>query len=106
MKVKMPLEVPIATSSATFLNPGCEGETVTLSVPFREGATYEWTGPANFFSNRADPTLTNTTTINNGMYNVLVTFEGCSVRTNNVSVMVNPTPSLSLIHISEPTRPY
>ena len=101
VKVKMPLEVPTATSSATFLNPGCEGETVTLSVPFREGATYEWTGPANFFSNRADPTLTNTTTINNGMYNVLVTFEGCSVRTNNVSVMVNPTPSTPVLRMEE-----
>ncbi len=101
VKVKLPLESPVATSSASFLNPVCEGAVVELSVPFKEGATYEWIGPANFSSDRANPTLTNVSTLNNGMYSALVTFEGCSVRTNNVSVMVNPTPTTPTLRMEE-----
>ncbi len=101
VKVKTPLESPVATSSASFLNPVCEGERVELNVPFKEGATYEWMGPANFSSESANPILSNTSTRNNGMYSALVTFEGCSVRTNNVSVMVNPAPTTPALKMEE-----
>ncbi|MEM6317523.1 MAG: gliding motility-associated C-terminal domain-containing protein [Bacteroidota bacterium] len=100
VQVRTPIENLVATSSATILNPACEGETVQLSVPFKEGAMYEWAGPNNFTANQSDITLNNASFLNNGNYNALVTFEGCSVRTNDVTVMVNPkplTPTLKML---------
>lgn len=92
VQVKTPIDSPVATSSATILNPACEGETVELNVPFKEGATYEWTGPNNFTSNQANLVFNNASFLNNGNYSAVVTFEGCSVRTNNVTVLVNTKP--------------
>lgn len=101
VQIKTPIENPVATSSATLLNPACEGETVWLNVPFQEGATYEWTGPNNFTSNRANPIITGATFLANGNYSALVTFGGCAIRTNEVSVMVNTKPATPLLKMEE-----
>ncbi len=101
VRIKTPIDSPVATSSASIINPACEGETVELSVPFREGVTYEWTGPNNFTSDQANPILTNTSFLNNGNYSALVTSGGCSVRTNNVTVMVNAKPTTPTLKMEQ-----
>ncbi|MEM1119461.1 MAG: hypothetical protein AAGJ18_03385, partial [Bacteroidota bacterium] len=104
IQIKTPIESPVATTSASILNPACEGEKVQLSVPFREGATYEWTGPNGFTADQADPILNNANFLNNGNYSALVTFEGCAVRTNDVAVLVNTkpvTPTLKMEQIKQ-----
>ena len=93
VQVKTPIESPVATSSATILNPACEGETVQLGVPFQEGATYEWIGPNNFTSDRANPSIVDATFFDNGNYSATVTFGGCTIRTNEVAVMINARPT-------------
>lgn len=93
VQVKTPIESLVATSSATILNPACEGETVQLAVPFQEGATYEWKGPNNFTADRANPSIVNATFVNNGNYSAIVTFGGCSIPTNEVAVTVNTKPT-------------
>jgi len=101
VQIKTPIESPVATSSATILNPACEGETVQLTIPFQEGAIYEWTGPNNFTSNRANPTISEATFVDNGNYSALVTFGGCSIRTNEVTVMVNTKPTTPMLKMEE-----
>ena len=101
VEVKTPIESPVATSSATIINPSCEGETVALTVPFREGAIYEWAGPNNYTSDQSNPTLPNATSLNNGNYNAMVTFDGCSVRTNTVTVMVYDRPITPILKMED-----
>jgi len=101
IQVKTPIESPVATSSATILNPACEGETVQLAVPFQEGATYEWIGPNNFTSDRANPSIVDATFVNNGNYSAIVTFGGCSVRTNDVAVTINTKPTKPVLKMEE-----
>ncbi|MFK7984192.1 MAG: immunoglobulin domain-containing protein, partial [Saprospiraceae bacterium] len=97
VQVKTPIEGLEATSSATILNPACEGETVQLSVPFQESATYEWTGPNNFSSTLANPAIVNATFVDNGNYSAVVTFDECTIPTNTVAVTVNTKPTTPLL---------
>jgi gliding motility-associated-like protein len=97
IRVKEPIDAPTATSSASILNPACEGESVRLSLPTQEGATYEWTGPNGVVATTANHLFPEASYLINGTYNALVTFGGCSVRTNDVTVMVNQKPNTPVL---------
>jgi len=71
----------------------CEGETVTLTAPSAEGATYEWTGPNGFTSTDATITLENVTAANNGDYSVVVTLDGCPTDFGPTTFEINPKPA-------------
>ena len=71
----------------------CEGETVTLTAPSAEGATYEWTGPNGFSSTDATVTLENVTADNNGDYSVVVTLNGCPTDFGPTTLEINPKPA-------------
>lgn len=64
------LSIDISSNS-----PVCESDSIQLSIPFIEGATYEWTGPAGFASTLQNPTAAPF----RGTYSVVVsTSSGCS----------------------------
>ncbi len=71
----------------------CEGETVTLTAPSAEGATYEWTGPNDFTSTDATVTLENVSAANNGDYSVVVTLNGCPNDFGPTTLEINPKPA-------------
>ena len=71
----------------------CEGETVTLTAPSAEGATYEWTGPNGFTSTEETITLENVTADNNGDYEVTVTVNGCPTNFGPTTLAINPKPA-------------
>ncbi|MFK7982029.1 MAG: gliding motility-associated C-terminal domain-containing protein, partial [Saprospiraceae bacterium] len=71
----------------------CEGETVTLTAPSAEGATYEWTGPNGFTSTDETVTLENVTAANNGDYAVTVTLNGCPNDFGPTTLAINPKPA-------------
>ena len=100
LEVSVPIEQPEITASATMLNPACAGETVTLSVPSIEGATYEWSGPNNFSAIQPTVNLTDATNSHNGgNYSVLVSVDGCAVRSNEVTVLINDQPETPVLRM-------
>ncbi|MEO7310977.1 MAG: gliding motility-associated C-terminal domain-containing protein [Chitinophagaceae bacterium] len=70
--------------------PGCEGQSLVLSAT--NGETYEWTGPGNYTSNTAQPTILTISTANAGKYYVKVTTQAGCINTDStiVSVYVSP----------------
>jgi len=80
-------QTPTATATAT-PNPICSGGTVTFGSS--GGATYAWSGPGSFTSTLQNPTRTNVTVAQSGIYTVTVTSaNGCS-STATVTLVVNP----------------
>jgi uncharacterized repeat protein (TIGR01451 family) len=79
--------LPVVTaisSSSNAQNAICEGLSVNLSAS--GGASYLWSGPSNFSATGANPTITNTTTANAGIYSVTAT--GTNSCTNSATVSV------------------
>ena len=83
------LPAPAVDPMASFTNI-CEGGTLQLSANAVDAVSYEWSGPNNFTATVPNPSINNITIENNGQYGITVT----------------NSSGLSLIHISEPTRPY
>lgn len=76
----------------------CAGQTLSLSASAVANATYNWSGPNNFTSNIQNPSRTNMTTADAGIYSVYVTVNGCSSSSSNITVSVSasaPSPTAS-----------
>jgi gliding motility-associated-like protein len=81
----------------------CEGETVTLSAPTAEGATYAWTGPNGFTSTDSTIVLENVTAANNGDYAVVVTLNDCPNDFGPVNLTINPKPATPTLSADKQT---
>jgi gliding motility-associated-like protein len=82
--------------------PVCEGDQILLDAPNIAGATYSWTGPGGFTSALEDPIINNATIGNSGIYQLIVTVNGCASPAASLNVVVNPTPSLPVIGSNTP----
>jgi len=81
---------PVANSNS----PVCAGTTINLQSPIVPGATYHWTGPNGFSSAQQNPTIPNATNLNDGVYSLYITINGCSSPTVTATVVVNPPPTV------------
>ena len=72
--------------------PICEGETLNLNSTSSEvpGTSFSWSGP-NFNSNIQNPTISNSTPANSGIYTVTTIANNCS-DVSSINVIVNPIP--------------
>ncbi len=75
--------------------PLCVGETLELYATDATGATYEWTGPAGFFSTLQNPTRPNVVLGYAGDYQVVITIDGEVSDPAITTVVINPNPSPS-----------
>jgi gliding motility-associated-like protein len=74
-------------------SPLCVGSTINLSTT--PANSYFWIGPNNFTSNLQNPTIPNSSLLNNGTYTVILTsVPGCT-QSAITTVIVNPNPVLS-----------
>lgn len=80
--------------SATSNSPKCFGSTLTFSGSGAGSGSYNWTGPNSFVSSLQNPTLTNVTLANGGVYNLQVVLGPCVVNVTH-SAVVNPLPSFT-----------
>jgi len=85
-------------------SPKCVGETVNLTVLAIPGATYQWTGPNNFYSNLQNITLSNIQLTSAGNYNLNVTVNGCTSPTISTAVVVNDNPVSTFAPLSGKTN--
>ncbi|OCX51945.1 hypothetical protein BEL04_18265 [Mucilaginibacter sp. PPCGB 2223] len=79
---------PVATSNS----PVCQGSSINLSVKTTPGYTYAWTGPNNFYSTQANPTIPAAAQANAGTYYVTATSSSCTGPAQAVTVEVDQTP--------------
>ncbi|AWV97705.1 T9SS type B sorting domain-containing protein [Arcticibacterium luteifluviistationis] len=80
----------IGTASSN--SPVCEGTTISLTA--NGGTLYSWTGPNTFTSNLQNPSISNATTLNGGVYSVTVKdANGCSA-TATTSVSITDMPKI------------
>jgi hypothetical protein len=82
--------LPTPTAGAV-VNPICEGSNLALTVnPY---ASYSWSGPNGFMSTIQNPTRSNITLADAGIYSVTVTDANGCTGSSNVSVTVSPLPT-------------
>lgn len=93
------VSVKINTQGATASSnsPVCLGGSISLSGSSGgTGATYSWTGPANFSSTIQNPTRANATSGMAGVYTITVSGkEGCT-GTATTSVEISPKPTITV----------
>lgn len=77
--------------------PLCVGQTLnlTVSVPMT-GATYAWTGPNGFTSSTMNPSITNVTAVNAGVYSLVILVGGVASAPVTTTLVVNAAPSASV----------
>jgi gliding motility-associated-like protein len=88
--VVMSVPLPTLTSNS----PICNGQDLILNGA--GGTSYAWTGPAGFSSALQNPTITLAAPVSSGVYNVTVTAANTCTAPASVTVVVNPTPTLSI----------
>jgi gliding motility-associated-like protein len=84
--VNVPPAVPVVTSNS----PVCLGGVIQLSATSTTGATFSWTGPNNFASSIARPSINNAALVNAGVYNVVASLNGCVSGTGSIAVGITP----------------
>ncbi|MDW8157294.1 MAG: fibronectin type III domain-containing protein [Bacteroidia bacterium] len=84
-----PVPPPIEASSNS---PLCVGDLLQLTATAIQGATYGWQGPDAFLAGVPQPTRSNVTTAQAGIYWVVVSLDGCTSRPATVEVVINERP--------------
>jgi hypothetical protein len=81
----------IATSATLNI---CEGSDILLQTS-TIGGTYNWSGPNGFTSNVQNPTISNSSILNSGTYNLTINYEqGCQLNTTTGFLQVYPPSSM------------
>jgi hypothetical protein len=76
--------------------PLCVGQTLLLTVSNPvTGAIYHWTGPNGFTSTTMNPTITNVTAANAGVYSLVITVGGVNSPAVTTTVVINPNPVIT-----------
>lgn len=97
-----PINVTVEASPTAMPTPTsiviCEGQEILLnSINNAPGTTCHWTGPCGFESFSCSPApIMNATLCNNGIYNLVVTRNGCSS---------NPAP-VAVTVVAQPAQPF
>jgi hypothetical protein len=78
-------------------SPICEGQLLQLTAQYLPNATYAWSGPGGFSASVANPLIPNASTLNTGMYSLVVNIDGCNSQAPlAVWVQVNRPPQLGI----------
>ena len=88
----LPPPAPIADNNG----PIWAGMTLNLTATTVPGATYNWSGPNGFVSTNQNPSITNASVSDSGLFNVTATVGGCVSVPAATLVTVNPLPGLSI----------
>lgn len=85
---------PVISASKTVF---CLNETISLTTPALAEATYSWTGPNNFKSDKQSVNISVTDNSVTGIYSLAITLNGCTSDVSSFTVPpVSPTPEMQL----------
>jgi gliding motility-associated-like protein len=93
-----PPAAPVPSSNG----PICSGSNLLLSANTIAGATYAWTGPNGFTSTVQNPTINSASIAASGTYYVTVRVANCTSTPASVSVVINPSPSITSVSSNAP----
>lgn len=88
--------LPLVTTA----NTPCTGNTLNLTSDFGSlttGVTYNWTGPNGFTSGLKNPSISNATTANSGLYTVTAS-NGTVTASQTQNAYVNPIPDVNNVN--------
>lgn len=80
-----------ATPAVASNSPVCPGSPINLSTT-AVAASYAWTGPNSYSANTQNPTIASAANTNNGIYNLVVTQNGCPSLPGSTQVTVLSCP--------------
>ena len=86
---------PSAPTASASANSLCVGQAISLFASSSPSTTFNWTGP-NFNSSTQNPIIPNSTTTMSGIYSVYATILGCSGPATNLTLTVNPNPTITV----------
>ena len=86
-----------ATPTITTNSPVCAGSSISLSTTAVTSATYAWTGPNTYTNATQSPSITSSTALMAGTYNLTVTISGCTSVAGTGTVVITPTVSPSVV---------
>jgi gliding motility-associated-like protein len=93
----------IVAPPVTNNGPLCTGQTLELTVTSPvAGATYAWTGPGGWNSNVMNPTISNVTLANAGIYSLVITVGGVSSAPVTTTVVITALPNVSISYSGSP----
>jgi gliding motility-associated-like protein len=92
--VSVSVSAPPTTPTAGSNSPVCQGQTINLTASAVAGATYLWSGPNSYTSTSQNPSLTGILAAA-GVYSVTATVAGCNSSIGTVTVIVNPTSTMT-----------
>jgi hypothetical protein len=84
----------------TTTNTPCEGSTLNLTSDFAgltSGVTYNWKGPNGFTSSLKNPSISNTSAANSGLYTVTAS-NGTVTASQTQNAYVNPIPTVNNVN--------
>jgi gliding motility-associated-like protein len=96
--------VPAAPTVSATLSV-CNNQTLNLTASTVAGGTYSWTGPNGFTSSLQNPSISNVSSVNAGVYSVTVTVNGCVSPAATTTVTVNPIPAALVAGSNSPVCP-
>ncbi|MDD2982460.1 MAG: gliding motility-associated C-terminal domain-containing protein [Crocinitomicaceae bacterium] len=79
----------------------CEGQAINLMATTIAGASYQWTGPNGFTSSNQNPSINTSGISNGGIYQVIATIGTGCADTAQVSITINPLPTLTSSVVSD-----
>ncbi|MFN8249958.1 MAG: PKD-like domain-containing protein [Ferruginibacter sp.] len=88
--------IPTLVSASANPNPVCEGGTLNLTGSASGASSWSWTGPNGFTSSLQNPSITNMSNAEAGVYSLTATNAcGSASVVNTANVLVNPRPAVS-----------
>ncbi|MCS6904372.1 MAG: hypothetical protein NZ576_03195, partial [Bacteroidia bacterium] len=87
--VKGPAIFPNPTNNG----PLCANQNLVLNATATPGATYQWVGPSGLNSNLLNPTFTNVTAADAGLYTLTVSVPGCNPVQVTTNVIISNPPA-------------
>jgi hypothetical protein len=77
-------------------SPVCELVNVQLTAQADSiASTYNWKGPNGFISTNQNPAVPNPTVVDNGLYEVTATLNGCTSKPDSIYVVIKRNPVLN-----------
>lgn len=75
----------------------CSGGTLQLRAPIIDGASYIWSGPSSFSSNKSVAEIDNVTSANSGIYQLVIKLNACDSAVFNKNIVIPSSTGLPSI---------